>query len=898
MNNNYTQAAQERLSESVQLAQSSGHTTIEPLHLLRSILHASESINQSLLERAGGNTQALRTDVDNALSKMAKVSIVGAENLQPNASPELSKILQSAEKSMKTMGDGYTTEEHLMIGLLESAKSLEPIFKSAGLTIKNYEEAVKKLRNGKKVTSNTAENLYESLKKYTIDLIEQAKKGKIDPVIGRDDEIRRAIQILARRSKNNPVLIGDPGVGKTAIVEGIAIRIISGEVPDALLSKKILTLDLWAMISGAKYRGEFEERLKSVIDEVEKSDGEIILFIDEIHTIVGAGASEGSTDAGNLLKPALARGRIKVIGATTINEYRKYIEKDAALERRFQPVMVDEPNREDALTILRGIKDKYETFHAIKITDSALVAAVDMSTRYLPDRKLPDKAIDLIDEAASALKIGSTSKPAEIDTIDKKIHSLQIEREALLREQKEGSVIPDKWGESRTRSGIQENKLREANPRAFWRISEIEKDLASLQEEQKKLHAAYEDEKKMMQDLKKIREDREKLMLQAEQLERDADYAAVAEIRYQKLPSLDTEQKKLEAIAEARRQDGRTFFRDTVDIEDIAAVISRWSGVPVGKLIQTENDKYLHLFEHLAESVKGQDHALKSVSEAVQRSKAGLSDKNRPIGSFLFLWPTGVGKTETAKALANALFDHSGAFIRIDMSEYGESHSVARLIGSPPGYIGHDEGGQLTEAVRRKPFSVLLFDEIEKAHPDVYNVFLQILDDGRLTDGKGRTVDFRNTIIIMTSNIGSEKIMDFFAPEKGGHNVDNIQMKALNDMMIGQLRNYLRPELINRIDDIIVYRPLGDEVLLSIIDLELAKVSNMLAERDITVTWDKSVHDYLMKHGIDPQFGARPLRRAVTKYIVNALSMKLLDGTLQEGNILEVIFDKENIVIK
>lgn len=537
--------------------------------------------------------------------------------------------------------------------------------------------------------------------------------------------------------------------------------------------------------------------------------------------------------------------------------------------------MVDEPNREDALTILRGIKDKYETFHAIKITDSALVAAVDMSTRYLPDRKLPDKAIDLIDEAASALKIGSTSKPAEIDTIDKKIHSLQIEREALLREQKD-----------RPEDG---NKTR---------IVDIEKDLANLQEEQKKLHAAYEDEKKMMHDLKKIREDREKLILQAEQLERDADYAAVAEIRYKKLPSLDTEQKKLEAIAEARRADGRSFFRDTVDIEDIAAVISRWSGVPVGKLIQTENDKYLHLFEHLQESVKGQDHALRSVAEAVQRSKAGLSDKNRPIGSFLFLGPTGVGKTETAKALANALFDHSGAFIRIDMSEYGESHSVARLIGSPPGYIGHDEGGQLTEAVRRKPFSVLLFDEIEKAHPDVYNVFLQILDDGRLTDGKGRTVDFRNTIIIMTSNIGSEKIMDFFSEEKGGHNVDDIQMKALNDMMIGQLRNYLRPELINRIDDIIVYRPLGDEVLRSIIDLELAKVSTMLAEKDINVTWDKSVHDYLMKHGIDPQFGARPLRRAVTKYIVNALSTKLLDGSLQEGSSTKIKFDKDNIVIK
>ncbi len=545
--------------------------------------------------------------------------------------------------------------------------------------------------------------------------------------------------------------------------------------------------------------------------------------------------------------------------------------------------MVDEPTRDDTITILRGIKDKYETFHAIKITDSALIAAVDMSTRYLPDRKLPDKAIDLIDEAASALKIGSTSKPAEIDTIDKKIHSLQIEREALLREQKD-----------RPEEG---NKTR---------IVDIEKDLANLQEEQKKLHAAYEDEKKMMQDLKKIREDREKLVLQAEQLERDADYATVAEIRYQKLPALDAEEKKLEAIAEARRKDGRSFFRDTVDIEDIASVISRWSGVPVGKLIQTENDKYIHLFERLEATVKGQDHALRAVAEAVQRSKAGLSDKNRPIGSFLFLGPTGVGKTETAKALAKELFDHSGAFIRIDMSEYGESHAVARLIGSPPGYIGHDEGGQLTEAVRRKPFSVILFDEIEKAHPDVGNILLQILDDGRLTDGKGRTVDFKNTIIIMTSNIGSEKIMDFFQspPVKGGaegrgfEEFDTIQLKVLQEQMILQLRNYLRPELINRIDDIIVYRPLGDEVMKSIITLELAKVSDMLAEKNIAITWDDSVYTYLMKHGIDPQFGARPLRRAVTKYIVNALSLKLLDGSLEEGEKIQVKFDKDNIVIK
>ncbi len=633
MTNNYTMAASERFQEAVQLAQSSGQSMIEPIHLLVSILHAVESINHSLLERAGGNIQVLKKESETLLSGLP--TVIGNQN-EPQASSELGKVLQSAEKSMKAMGDSYTTEEHLMIGLLESAKSLEKIFKSGNISLKNYEEAVNKLRNGKKVTSNTAENLYESLKKYTINMIEQAKKGKIDPVIGREEEIRRAIQILARRTKNNPVLIGDPGVGKTAIVEGIAMRIVSGEVPDALLSKQLLTLDLGAIIAGAKYRGEFEERLKSVIDEVEKSEGEIILFIDEIHTIVGAGASEGSTDAGNLLKPALARGRIKVIGATTINEYRKYIEKDAALERRFQPVMVDEPTRDDAITILRGIKDKYETFHAIKITDSALVSAVDMSMRYLPDRKLPDKAIDLIDEAASALKINSTSKPTEIDALDKKILSFQIEKEALIREQKEKSDTGRKV-----------------------RIEELEKDIANLGEEQKKLHATYEDEKRMMQDIKKLREEQEQLIHQAEEFERNAEYAKVAELRYQTLPALEQKRQLLEKAMEERQNSGKSFFRDTVDVADIARVISRWSGVPVGKLIQTENEKYLHLFESLKKVVIGQDYALQTVSEAVQRSKAGLSDKNKPIGSFLFLGPTGVGKTETAKALANELFDHS-----------------------------------------------------------------------------------------------------------------------------------------------------------------------------------------------------------------------------------------------
>lgn len=772
------------------------------------------------------------------------------------------------------MEDNYTTEEHLMIGLLESAKTLEKAFISANITLKNYLDAVKKLRNGKKVTSNTAENLYESLKKYTINLIEQAKKGKIDPVIGRDEEIRRTIQILARRTKNNPVLIWDPGVGKTAIVEGIAIKIISWEVPDALISKQLLTLDLGAMIAGAKYRGEFEERLKSVIDEVERSEGEIILFIDEIHTIVGAGASEGSTDAGNLLKPALARGRIKVIGATTIHEYRKYIEKDAALERRFQPVMVDEPTRDDAITILRGIKDKYETFHAIKITDSALVGAVDMSMRYLPDRKLPDKAIDLIDEAASALKINSTSKPTEIDIIDKKILSLQIEKEALIREQKEKSETSRKT-----------------------RIQELEKDIANLIEEQKKLHATYEDEKRMMQDIKKLREEQERLGYEAEWYERNAEYAKVAEIRYQKLPALEQKRRILEKTMEERQNSGKSFFRDTVDIWDIASVISRWSGVPVGKLIQTENEKYLHLFDSLQKVVIWQDHALHAVSEAVQRSKAGLSDKNRPIGSFLFLWPTGVWKTETAKALARELFDHSEAFIRIDMSEYGEAHSVARLIGSPPGYIGHEEGGQLTEAVRRKPFSVLLFDEIEKAHPDIFNVFLQILDDGRLTDGKWRTVDFKNTIIIMTSNLWSEKIMDFFAPEKGGTEVNEVQFRALQDMMVIELKKFMRPEFINRIDDIIVFKPLENEAIRSIIHLELEKVTEMLHEKNISITWGASIYEYLMKHGVDAQFGARPLRRTITKYIINPLSTKILDGSIKEWQNIQLNSENNTIIV-
>ncbi|PJC56973.1 type VI secretion system ATPase TssH, partial [Candidatus Gracilibacteria bacterium CG_4_9_14_0_2_um_filter_38_7] len=733
------------------------------------------------------------------------------------------------------------------------------------------------LRGGEKVTSNDAENLYEALKKYTIDLVLMAKKGKIDPVIGREEEIHRTIQILSRRTKNNPVLIGDPGVGKTAIVEGIARKIVEGDVPDVLKNKRILTLDLGALIAGAKYRGEFEERLKGVLKEVEKSDGNIILFIDEVHTIVGAGNQEGGADAGNLLKPALARGAIKVIGATTINEYRKYIEKDQALERRFQQVMVDEPNTDDAIAILRGIKDKYEAFHGIKITDRAIVAAVELSVKYIADRKLPDKAIDLIDEAASSVKMSSTSKPIELDKLEKEIRSLEIQKEALKAEK------------------TQDPKTN----------SDLEKELADKQEQFRTKLSKWQREKDLIISVKTNKEKIESLKNEAIELERDADYAGVARIRYGEIPVLEKIIEGVEQELAEIQKKGESFLREKVDIEDIAEIIAKWTRIPVGKLVEGEGEKYLHLFEQLSAHVVGQDNALRLVSEAIQRNKAGLSDPEKPIGSFLFLGPTGVGKTETAKALATELFNDPHSMIRIDMSEYGEAHTVARLIGSPPGYIGHEEGGQLTEAVRRKPYSVILFDEIEKAHTDVFNVFLQILDDGRLTDGKGRTVSFKNTIIIMTSNVGSHLISSYLEnkppvfPFSGGQEKDTAIASLTREVPVGrrvleddggvqktimsELKNHFRPEFLNRIDDIVVYNPLSEEVLSGIVEILLQDVTNLLAEKHITVSYDASLKKELIATGYDREFGARPLKRAITRMVINPLSTKILSGELMDG---------------
>jgi len=707
-------------------------------------------------------------------------------------------------------------------------------------------------------SAQDGENLEEILGKYTIDLVELAKAGKIDPVIGREEEIRRTIQILSRRTKNNPVLIGEPGVGKTAIVEGIARKIVEQDVPDTLKNKRILTLDLGALIAGAKYRGEFEERLKWVLKAVEKSEGDIILFIDEVHTIVGAGNVEGGADAGNLLKPSLARGTIKVIGATTTNEYRKYIEKDQALERRFQPVMVDEPSQEDAIAILRGLKDKYETFHGIKITDRAITGAVELSVKYIADRKLPDKAIDLIDEAASSVKMSSTSKPVELDRLEKEIRSLEIEREAIRAEK------------------VQDPKIME----------ELEKNLSLKQEEFRTKLAKWQKEKDLIISVKTNKEKIESLTNEALISERNMDYTAVARLRYGEIPALEKTITEIESELREIQSKGESFLRERVDIEDIAEIIAKWTRIPVGKLVESDREKYLHLFENLRTRVIGQDEALRLVAEAIQRNKAGLSDPEKPIGSFLFLGPTGVGKTETAKVLAEELFNNSQAFIRIDMSEYGEAHSVARLIGSPPGYVGHEEWGQLTELVRRKPYSVILFDEIEKAHRDVFNVFLQILDDGRLTDGKGRTVSFKNTIIIMTSNVGSRLIET------------TTDKTELTKGIMSELKWFFRPEFLNRIDDIVVYNPLSEAILSGIVDILLRDVTALLAEKHITVQYDESLKKELLLEWYEQEFWARPLKRAITRLVINPLSTLVLSGEIGEWSDITLATKEGRLIVK
>jgi ATP-dependent Clp protease ATP-binding subunit ClpB len=855
----YTLNASARISEAQSLANTWNNALISSLHLFYAMLLSSDSLVKEILTDIWIDVGNILWLVKKEVEKLPKVS----GNYQLNISWDFQKTLLDAEKIASQMKDEFITEEHLLLAMIDAwDDKLKNIFQSLGIIKSNVEKTILKMRNGEKVTSNDAENKLNALKKYGIDLVEQARAGKIDPVIGREDEIRRTLQILSRRTKNNPVLLGDPGVGKTAIIEGIARKIVEGDVPDNLRWKRIITLDMGALLAGAKYRGEFEERLKSVIKEVEKSNGSIILFIDEIHTIVWAGASEGSSDAGNLLKPSLARGQLHLIGATTINEYRKYIEKDAALERRFASVMVDEPTRNDTLAILRGIKDKYEMHHGIKITDKAIEAAVDLSIKFIADRKLPDKAIDLIDEALSSVKINSISKPVELDKLEKEIRTLQIELEAKKSE------IDDK-------TGLDSKSV----------LEELNKKIASKREQAQSIESAWKKEKDSIEKMKSLRKKIDTLQSQANTFEREGNYGEVARIRYGEIPTLQKDFANAESYLEELQKNGRSFLRDKVTEEDIAEIISKWTSIPVSKLLQTEKDKLLKLEDYLKTRVIGQDAAISAVASAIRRARAGLAEPHKPLGSFLFLGPTGVGKTETAKTLAEVLFDNPGNFIRIDMSEYMEKHAVSRLIGSPPGYIGHDEGGQLTEAVRRKPYSVILFDEVEKAHPDVFNVLLQVLDDGRLTDSKGRTVNFKNTIIIMTSNIGSYKIQEM---AKEGKN-SNEMYKEIQ----GDLKAHFRPEFLNRIDDIIVFNPLSETMMLSIIDVLLDGVKKLLSERKIEVQFTENLKKYLISVGYDTEFGARPMKRAITSVIMNPLSNAIISEQIQPGQSIRLDIDEK-----
>lgn len=861
----YTLNASARISEAQSLANTGNNATISTLHLFYAMLLSGDSLVKEILTDLWVEIGNILWLVKKEVEKLPKIS----GDIQLNISSDFQKTLLDAEKIASQMKDEFITEEHLLLALIDTGETaLKNIFQSLGITKSSIEKTITKMRNGEKVTSNDAENKLNALKKYGIDLVEQARSGKIDPVIGREDEIRRTLQILSRRTKNNPVLLWDPWVGKTAIVEGIARKIVENDVPDNLRGKRIITLDMWALLAGAKYRGEFEERLKAVIKEVEKSNGNIILFIDEIHTIVGAGATEGSSDAGNLLKPSLARGQLHLIGATTINEYRKYIEKDPALERRFASVMVDEPTRDDTLAILRGIKDKYETHHGIKITDKAIEAAVDLSIKFISDRKLPDKAIDLIDEALSSVKINSISKPVELDKLEKEIRTLQIELEA-------------KKAETPLNEGGQGGIL----------LEELNKKIASKREQAQSLESAWKKEKDSITKMKSLREKIDTLKGEASRFEREGNYGEVARIRYGEIPNLEKEITDAEKYLEEVQSSGRSFLRDKVTEEDIADIISKWTQIPVSKLLETEKDKLLKLEEYLKAHVIWQDTAISAVANAIRRARAGLAEPHKPLGSFLFLWPTGVGKTETAKTLAEVLFDNKQNFIRIDMSEYMEKHAVSRLIGSPPGYIGHDEGGQLTEAVRRKPYSVILFDEVEKAHPDVFNVLLQVLDDGRLTDSKGRTVNFKNTIIILTSNIGSYKIQEMAREGK----TSSEMYKEIQ----GDLKAHFRPEFLNRIDDIIVFNPLSEAMMLSIIDVLLDGVSKLLAERKIEVTFTENLKKYLISVGYDTEFWARPMKRAITSVIMNPLSNAIISEEIHSGQKISLdVNDVWDLIIK
>ena len=856
----FTIKSQEAIQKAIELAQTNGQQAIETAHLLKAILTVADAVSQFIVQKLNINIAQLNQSVDGLIRSLPKVS-----GGQPYLSNETNKVLQTAQSLSEKAGNQFVSVEYIVLALVKEKSNISQLFKELGVNEQNVEAAISELTKNQKVTSPSAEDTYQALSKYAVNLNEKARSGKLDPVIGRDEEIRRVLQILTRRTKNNPILIGEPGTGKTAIAEGLAHRIVRGDVPENLKSKQLYSLDMGALIAGAKYKGEFEERLKSVVNEVVNADGEIILFIDEIHTLVGAGKSDGAMDAANILKPALARGELRSIGATTLDEYQKYFEKDKALERRFQIVMVNEPDEASTISILRGLKERYENHHKVRIKDDAIIAAVELSNRYISDRFLPDKAIDLIDEAAAKLRLEVDSVPEELDKIERTIKQLEIEREAIKRENNE------------------------------QKLTQLSTEIANLKEEEKEQKAKWKAEKELIESIQQNKIDIEQLKFEADKAEREGDYGKVAEIRYGKIKQKEEEianfQQKLVSL-----QADHPIIKEEVDSEDIADIVSRWTGIPVSKMVQSEKDKLLHLEAELHQRVIGQHEAITAIADAVRRSRAGLKDPKRPIGSFIFLGTTGVGKTELAKALAEFLFDDENMMTRIDMSEYQEKFSVTRLIGSPPGYVGYDEGGQLTEAIRRKPYSVVLFDEIEKAHPDVFNILLQVLDDGRLTDNKGRIVNFKNTIIIMTSNIGSSLIRENFEHITAS-NRDNVIENTKNEIF-ELLKKSIKPEFLNRIDDLIMFTPLSEEEIHQIVGLQIKLIANMLHKNDIDFSVTDKAIDLIAKIGYDPQFGARPIKRVLQRYVLNELSKQMIAEKIDKSKPIIVDVEAGELIFK
>ena len=856
----FTIKAQEVVQEALNTAQRSGQQSIEPMHLLKALLVKAKDVTTFIFQKLGVNAMQVESVADAELQRLPRV-----QGGQPYLSNDTNAVLQRAQDFATKNGDEFTSVEPILLALLQVNSTASRILKDAGMTEADTVKAIQELRQGEKIQSQSADENFQSLEKYAKNLVEEARQGKLDPVIGRDEEIRRVLQILSRRTKNNPILIGEPGTGKTAIVEGLAERIVRGDVPENLKDKQLYSLDMGALVAGAKYKGEFEERLKSVIKEVTNADGRIILFIDEIHTLVGAGGGEGAMDAANILKPALARGELRSIGATTLNEYQKYFEKDKALERRFQTVMVDEPDELSAISILRGLKERYENHHKVRIQDDACIAAVKLSERYISDRFLPDKAIDLMDEAAAKLRMERDSVPEELDEITRRLKQLEIEREAIKRE----------------------NDTE--------KIKQLDKDIAELRDQEKAFRAKWESEKGLVNKIQQDKQQMEQLKFEAERAEREGNYERVAEIRYGRLKALEEDIRQIQNQLKST-QDGNAMIREEVTADDIAEVVSRWTGIPVTRMMQSEREKLLHLEEELHRRVIGQDEAIKAVSDAVRRSRAGLQDPKRPIASFIFLGTTGVGKTELAKALAEYLFNDETMMTRIDMSEYQEKFSVSRLIGAPPGYVGYDEGGQLTEAVRRKPYSVVLFDEIEKAHPDVFNILLQVLDDGRLTDNKGRTVNFKNTIIIMTSNLGSQYIQAQFAgitPENRDHVIDDTKEKVME-----MLKKTIRPEFLNRIDETIMFLPLTKEEIAEVVTLQMNAVKKMLEPQGFTLNVTPAAINFLADEGFDPEFGARPVKRAIQRCVLNDLSKNILSDEVSREKPITIDADSEGLVFR